>query len=137
MEELKIGDVILFYSKQRRLFRKSKLVFDEIGILINVWGVLYLYIPGDDPFPWKFDGKFPLPNVKVISPKKPYTKEEQNKLSKAVIEIESNDLKPLEEIVALLNYVRPKTFQYDIPTPITLTDIETNRYYKIVVDLEK
>lgn len=70
-------------------------------------------------------------HIKALTPKKPYSKYEQETITKFVIEnaLMSNKLVylQLDAIKAAVNTVRPNTFTAN-------EDIETSKYYKVLND---
>ncbi len=110
LSKLKPGDVVLlgtkgFVSKAIQFFMKilrkrqglpvpSGIIASHAGMLIDMWGQLYIAEAQEKgivvtPFVESYKNK--LDYIKVISPKKPYSKAEQERVSKVAAE---DSLKP-------------------------------------------
>lgn len=110
LKKLKPGDIVLLGTKNwlskiiqffMRIQRKKQglpvptgIIASHAGTLINMWGQLYIaealeqgivVSPFEDRYRFKWD------YIKILTPKKPYTVSEQDKVSKAAAE---DSLKP-------------------------------------------
>jgi hypothetical protein len=136
--QFKAGDIVFIKQSKNLIDKIMDSIFlsntSGIGLVISLHGELFLVriIKGNiQLLPFNKEFKNIFYRTKIISPKKSYTKDEQDKISKLVIQSMTSDvqipIKELELIAIWANIVRPRTF--DLPT-----DVELSKYYKVIFE---
>lgn len=142
-------------------------VANHAGTVISIWGKLYIaqamgygieVVPFEKEYGWRLD------RIKVISPKKPYSKDEQDKISKVAAQSASDNVKydkfglfysllyilsggkwfgPIGEKASKKLYCteavatwanKVRPKTFDSQESVNPLDIELNKYYKVIYD---
>lgn len=136
--QFKAGDIVFIKESKSLLDKMMDSILlhhkAKVGIIISLYGELFLVhlTKGNIKLlPFNKEFKDIFYRSKIISPKKSYTRDEQDKISKLVIQSMTGDaqipVKELDMIAIWANIVRPRTF--DLPT-----DVELSKYYKVIFE---
>lgn len=122
---LNAGSILLWkkYNWFKRLMyrlRKKELPYNRIMLIDNNIEYCYLSI---------------LRDMKIYTPIKKYSTNEVNRLNRFISSEEKKPVCRWDEIICLVNAIRPKTFK-NIPIYIDDNFLSSNNYYR-VIDVDK